>query len=86
MMGQFFFFTRILARVQNSSLDLEGCYFVFGFIFNPQDTKAQSKNRKIDEETLVFRRFYLFCQVLRPCSIEYTKMELLYNGAVFLFH
>ena len=48
--------------------------------------KAQSKNRKIDEETSVSRRFYLFCQVLRPCSIEYTKMELLYDGAVFLFY
>ena len=88
MMGQFFFFTRILARVQNSSLDLEGCYF-FGLCSIPKiqrPSKVQSKNRKIDEEILASRRFYLFCQVLRPCSIEYTKMELLYNGAVFLFH
>jgi len=29
MMGQFFFFTRILARVQNSSLDSEGSFAVF---------------------------------------------------------
>ena len=42
----FIFFTRILARVQNSSLDLEGCYFVFWFMFNPQDTKAVKSTKQ----------------------------------------
>ena len=40
--------------------------------------KSQSENRKIDEETLVSRKFYLFCQVLRPCSVEHILiMKLL---------
>ena len=79
MMGQFFFFTRILARVQNSSLDLEGCYFVFWFIFNPQDTKAQSKNRKIDEETLVSRKVYLFHTEFSPGSVGLANLNTSYS-------
>ena len=32
----------------------------------------------LNEETSVSRRFYLFCQVLRPCSIEHILiMKLL---------
>ncbi|AND79191.1 hypothetical protein A0O21_03685 [Streptococcus pantholopis] len=37
-----------------------------------QDTKgvqAHSKNRKTGEKTSVFRKFYLFCKELSPCSI-----------------
>ena len=47
--------------------------------------KAQSKNRKSDEETSVSRRFYLFCQVLRPCSIEHILIMKLLHWVAFLY-
>ena len=41
---------------------------------------------QLDEEISVSRKFYLFCQVLRPCSIEYKKEKLLYCRVAFLFY
>ena len=75
----------------NQLSDFRGL-FVFICLLRPcsinkiqRPSKAQSKNRKIDEETSVSRRFYLFCQVLRPCSIEHILIMKLLHWVAFLY-
>ena len=77
--------------ISNQLSDFRGL-FVFICLLRPcsinkiqRPSKAQSKNRKIDEETSVSRRFYLFCQVLRPCSIEHVLIKKLLHWVAFLY-
>ena len=78
MKEQFFFFTRILARVQNSSLDSEGCYFCLWFMFNSRykgRQKHKAKIGKLTKKPQFLGNFIFFAKCLGRVRLNTKKLS-----------
>ncbi|WP_148513103.1 hypothetical protein [Streptococcus salivarius] len=89
MKERFFFFTRILARVQNSSLDLEGCYFVFLVYFQFPRYKDRQKHKakigKLTKKLQFLGDFIFFAKCLGFVQLNTRKWNCSMMGQFFFF-